>query len=155
MKKILFFAFVLVVCAVTFTACERNDVDSRDSFIGEYTFNATGDVELYVGSTRLFNVPLDQDGTFIISKAEEEGQVMIVGYNDTIYAAVSGNNLFIESTVTNEEYNGATIKMTFIYGKATLVENRLSWETDVQATATYGVLSGSGTGHISVVATKK
>ena len=155
MKKYLFIAITLIVSALAFTACEKDKVDPRDAFIGEYDFNATGSVELYAGSTHLLDVPLDEAGTLAISKAEEEGQVLIIGYNDTIHAAVSGNNLFLESTVYTQEYNGATIMMTLVYGKATLEENQLSWETDVQATATYSVLSGSGTGHITVVATKK
>jgi len=148
----LFFTLVAMICLIS---CEGNGVDSRDAFTGEYTFAASGSADLYMGATKLYTIPLDETGTFAITKAEEEGEVLITGYNDTIRASVSGKNLLFESTTASYEYEGVKIQLTFIYGKATLDGNQLHWNTDVQATGSYGALSASGSGQVAVVATKK
>jgi len=147
-----FFTLVAMFCLIS---CEGNRVDPRDAFVGEYSFAASGSVDLYMGATKLYTVPLDETGTFTITKAEEDGEVLIIGYNDTIHASVSGKHLLFESTTTNYEYEGVKLQMTFVYGKATLEENQLHWNTDVQATGSYGAFSASGTGQIAVVATKR
>ena len=153
----LFFALIAMLSLIS---CEQKKdevaapADSRDAFVGKYSFTATGSLDLYMGQEKLFTLPLDETGEFDITKAQEEGEVLITGYNDTIRANVSGKNLLFESTTTDWEFGEIKLRLTFIYGKATLEDNRLHWNTDVQANGSYGVLSASGTGQIDMVATK-
>ena len=79
----------------------------------------------------------------------------MVGYNDTINATVSGNQLMLESNVVYTESSGVEIQLTFDYDKATLTENQLKWDSSVKAYATYSGYAAHGEGNVSVVATKQ
>lgn len=130
------------------------EVDPRDQFVGGYTYGSTGKAEIVVGPLK-YNIPLDETGTFTISKVGNQDKVMLVGYNDTINATVSGNQLILESNVVYTKVSGIDVQLTFNYDKATLVENQLSWNSDVKAYATYSGYAVTGTGSVSVVATKQ
>ena len=66
----------------TFAACEKKqEVDPRDAFIGAYTYDAKGSVDFDFGITR-YSVPLNNQGTFTISKSGDGNKVVIEGWND-------------------------------------------------------------------------
>ena len=155
MKKHFGKIFCGLVIAFMMVACNQNNVDPRDAFEGSYDFNVTGEVELFVGANKLTTVPLDEEGTFLITKAAEDDEVLIIGYNDTIHATVAGKYLLIDPITTSTDYNGVTIQLTFLFGKATLEGTQLSCQTDVQANASYSIYTATGNGQLSIVATKK
>lgn len=145
------------LATLLFAACDQNTptttttpVDPRDKFVGEYSFVATSNVVINLGITTQ-NIPLNESGTFEITKAEAENEVLITGYGATINAAVSGNQLILESTSSDVEYGGFTVKMVFAHGRATLTDNQLTWTS----TVTYESLNATGEGQISMVANKK
>lgn len=154
MKHLAKLCFISCVLMALVACGDRNAAEQRADFVGEYDFRATGNVEMRTGSTQIASLPLDENGTFVITEANAPDEVMLVGYNDTIYATVAGQYLLLESTTTNMDYNGVNLQLTFLYGKAKLENNQLSWHTDVIGTATYGVMSASGSGEIEIVATK-
>lgn len=147
------------LATLLFVSCDPNNptttttTDPRDKFVGEYSFVATGNVDVNLGVTSL-SIPLNEDGTFEITKAEVENEVLITGYGATINAVVSGNQLILESTTSEMEYSGATVKLTFTHGRATLKDNQLTWSTTVTAIVTYNSLTATGDGQVSMVADK-
>lgn len=155
MKK-LFYSFLTAV-VLLLASCQGNGADQVTDYMGDYSFHATGEVALSMGSQSV-NYPLDDDGKFTISKVDDEGRVMLTGYNDTIYGTIAGNKLFFESSTMTEEYNGFKVNLTFIYDPGTFKGNTLSWNTNVQASAT-GTIQGvpvtaTGSGQVLIDATK-
>ena len=152
--------FMLIAFAAMLMSCggiqteEPTQTDVRDKFVGRYAYEATGTVLVDLGAVH-YNIPLNETGTFSISKAGDKDQVILVGYNDTIQAKVSGDQLILESNVINTQYNSIALQLTFSYGQATLTGKQLSWNSDVTAYATYSVFAATGTGTVSVVATKQ
>ncbi len=154
MKKFIQFCLAAVVL-VAFAACEKKqEVDPRDAFIGAYTYDAKGSVDFDFGITR-YSVPLNNQGTFTISKSGDGNKVVIEGWNDPINATVSGNQLTLESNNYDTMYGEITLKLSFSYGTATLADNRLSWNTDVSGEGRYGSYAATGSGTVSMVAIKK
>ncbi len=146
--------FITLVALVSCGKQNQPVSDPRDAFIGEYDFQATGNLDLHIGSAVAYSIPLNENGSFTIAPAEEPGEVLIIGYNDTIHATVANQYLLFESTTTNMEYSGVSLQLTFIYGKAKLENNTLTWHTDVLGTASYNAIALTGTGQIDVIATR-
>lgn len=97
MKKYFYNYCMIMAVLLALTACEGNkEVDPRDAFIGTYSYEATGSVDFDFGITS-YSVPLNEQGTFTISKSGDGDQVVIDGWNDPINATVSGNQLILES----------------------------------------------------------
>ena len=144
-------SFILICC----TPRETEEPDARDIFIGSYSFEATGIVDCYSGATKVMSIPLDEKGTFTISKTDINDRVNIVGYNDTIHATVDGNQLILESNTYSINQNGLDMTFSFTYDKATLKQNQLSWDTDVNAKILYNGMTFTGQGQVSMLATKE
>ena len=154
MKKFIQFCLTAVVL-VAFAACtSKQEVDPRDAFIGAYTYEAKGSVDFNFGITN-YSVPLNNQGTFTISKSGDGNKVVIEGWNDPINATVSGNQLTLESNEYETTYGEIALQLSFSYGKATLADNKLTWETEVNGSAQYSSFAANGTGIVSMVATKK
>ena len=154
MKKFIQFCLAAMVL-VAFAACEGNqEVDPRDAFIGAYTYEAKGSVDFNFGITS-YSVPLNEQGTFTISKSGDGNKVVIKGWNDPINATVSGNQLILESNEHATTYGEIALQLSFSHGKATLADNKLTWETAVSGTGQYSSFAANGTGIVSMVATKK
>ena len=155
MKHLKILCAILLV-AVMLWGCERGGgADARTSFLGDYTFVSNGDIDLYAGSVKVVTVPLDKEGEMSIVAADKANTVWIIAENDTALAYISGSELFMEATKDTTTIGGVSMEMSFTYGRATLVENKLSWTTDVDITATYKSMSLSGKGKVDIVATKK
>lgn len=154
MKKFIQFCLT-AVALVAFAACtSKQEVDPRDAFIGAYTYEAKGSVDFNFGITN-YSVPLNNQGTFTISKSGDGNKVVIEGWNDPINATVSGNQLTLESNEYETTYGEIALQLSFSYGKATLADNKLTWETEVNGSAQYSSFAANGTGIVSMVATKK
>ena len=160
MKWIRKISWILALVLV-FVACSKEDkeevaapVDPRDAFVGAYDYTATGNVDIYAAGAKIWTLPLDDSGTFTISKYGEENQVVIVGYNDSIRAVVNGDQLALESNTIRYSYGPVNIQMMLSYEDAKLVEKKLNWEADIMAMGTYESYSINGNGHVSMEATK-
>ena len=154
MKKFIQFCLAAVVL-VAFAACEnKKEVDPRDAFVGSYTYDAKGSVDFNFGITN-YSVPLNNQGTFTISKSGDGNKVVIEGWNDPINATVSGNQLILESNNYETKYGEITLQLSFSYGTATLSDNQLTWETEVSGTGQYSSFAANGNGPVSMIATKK
>ena len=134
MKKVLFYLSVACVL-LSFQGCPTTPpepVDPRDAFVGVYSYQTEGGLEANLGITT-FKLPLDGTGEFTISTVGEGDQVQIVGDNDTINASVSGNNLILESNTIAANVKGYSMQLQFANTTATLTDNILNWQTDLEA----------------------
>lgn len=151
LKKLFFAAMAVVMLA----ACGgKNEVDQRDAFVGAYAYTATGSVDFQAGFYQV-NLPLNETGTFTIRKEGDGDKVVIEGYNDPINAVVSGNQLILESNTLHSSSGAIEFDLIFTYGKATLIDNQLTWNTDVSGTAQYSSITATGGGTVSMVAIKQ
>lgn len=151
LKKLFFAAMAVVMLA----ACGgTNEVDQRDAFVGAYAYTATGSVDFQAGGLQM-TLPLNKTGNLTISKVGDGNKVVIEGYNNPINATVSGNQLILESNTWQSTSGGIEFDLTFTYGKATLSENQLTWDSDVYGTAKYSSITADGNGTVSVVAIKQ
>ena len=135
--------FWMAVIVTLICACTEK-VDQRDAYVGVYDFEATGNLDFYYMGVSVMSMPLDEKGTFSISKIGDKNKIAIVGYNDTIYATVSGNQLTLETTTYSFHDGGVDMEVTFTYDKAKLDKNRLTWHTDVYAVANYNGMNAKG-----------
>ena len=142
---------VLVACSKE----DKEEVDPRDAFVGTYDYKATGNVDIYAGGVKTLSIPLNDNGTFSISKYGDENKVVIVGYNDSIRAVVNGDQLALESDTITYSYGQFNLQMMLSYENAKLVDKKLNWEADIMAMGTYESYSINGSGHVSMEATKK
>ena len=151
---------VMVLAAVMgLVSCEtaqEKEEKQKEAFVGAYTYETTGEVDLYALGQKFYTLPLNTTGSFDIVACEESNRVAIVKGNDSIYAVVSGNNLLLEVPSLNYTYNDFEVKLVFSGNKATRnADNTLHWQSDVIATATYSSYQLSGNGNIDLVATKQ
>ena len=156
MKRNLLKKFVFAAVAVfALAACGgKNEVDQRDAFVGAYAYTATGGIDFKAGGLQM-TLPLNKTGNLTISKVGDGDKVVIEGYNNPINATVSGNQLILESNTWQSTSGGIEFDLTFTYGKATLSENQLTWDSDVYGNAKYSSITADGNGDLSVVAIKQ
>lgn len=153
MKKLIQFCFVAALF-VTFAACENDpNVDPRNAFVGAYSYEASGNVIINAGPLH-YDIPLNEQGTFTISKKGVKDSVVIEGYNSPINATVSGTQLILESTEYDTMYGDISLHLSLSHGKAKLSNNQLSWESNVNAIGRYSGFSAAGEGTVAVAATK-
>ena len=152
MKKVLF--YLLVACGL-FQGCITVDppVDLRDAFVGVYSYQSEGSLEVDLGITT-FTLPLDGTGEFTITKVGEGDQVQLIGVNDTINASVSGNNLILETNTIATTIQGYSMELQFANNTATLTDNILNWQTDLEAIVSVAGMSIRVGGQLTMNATK-
>ena len=152
MKKVLF--YLLVACGL-FQGCITVDppVDPRDAFVGVYSYQSEGALEADLGITT-FTLPLDGTGEFTITKVGEGDQVQLIGVNDTIYASVSGQNLILDINTITTTIQGYSMQLQFANNTATLTDNILNWQTDLEAIVSVAGVSMRVGGQLTINATK-
>ena len=145
----------LLLAAIVLCSCERGTKDTREAFIGEYSFTSTGLVSLYLpDSTEAFSILVDEGGTLSIIAGSKENEVMIIADKDTTYALISGYDMFMQPDTTIETVGGVEMKMYSRYSKATLENNQMSWTSYADISATFMSHSLFGNGEVEIVATK-
>ena len=151
--------FALLLAILTFAACDRSkeepSTDPRDIFVGDYSFESVGSIDLYADLVKVVTVPMDQKGELSIVSGDKDDMVWIIASGDTALAYVSDNQLLMEPTEDEATFGDLVMEMSFTYGKATLKDNQLSWTSDVDITASYKEHILSGIGTVDIVATKK
>ena len=152
MKKVLF--YLLVACGL-FQGCITVDPpeDLRDAFVGVYSYQSEGSIEADLGITT-FTLPLDGTGEFTITKVGEGDQVQLIGVNDTIYASVSGQNLILDINTITTTIQGYSMELQFANNTATLTDNILNWQTDLEAIVSVAGVSMRVGGQLTINATK-
>lgn len=149
--------YLLAVAAISLvlSSCGgQNNPDPRDAFVGTYSYEASGNIDFDFSITT-YHIPLNDKGKITISKVGDENKVLIEGWNNPINATIAGNQLILESNEYTTNYGDIALQLSFTYHKATLVENKLTWDTDVRGEGRYSSFSAIGAGTISVVATKE
>ena len=151
MKKVLFY---LLVACVLFQGCITVDPpkDLRDAFVGVYSYQSEGSLEVDLGITT-FTLPLDGTGEFTITKVGEGDQVQLIGVNDTIYASVSGQNLILDINTIATTIQGYSMELQFANNTATLTDNILNWQTDLEAIVSVAGVSMRVGGQLTMNAT--
>ncbi|MCQ2329339.1 MAG: hypothetical protein MJZ93_02135 [Paludibacteraceae bacterium] len=188
MKKTLLFVMTIMVIAATIVSCkdkkgpEPQQSDVRDAFVGEYTLVLNGTISATTGNSSIDAIlpealPINNfEDVLVISKDESSAnKVNITGlrglYNCS--ASVSGNELFLESSVNKTEFDlgetsgveqlkGITIPInyTLVHKSAKLTDNVLEWHTDGTGSGSFelpivGSLTISGSASIDNTATKR
>lgn len=189
MKKILSFAFlaILVLSAISCKNKKNNEpqpqADARDAFVGEYTLVLNGSVAPEKTGIEMIDkimpesLPISNfEDILVISKDESSAnKVNITGlrglYNCS--GSVSGNELFMESSVNETEFNlgevsgikeldafTIPVNYTLVHKTAVLNDNVLSWHTDGTGGGSFdvpivGTVNMSGSVSIDNTATKK
>ena len=150
---------IALMAVIGLASCETAQQKEKqtEAFVGEYTYETTGSADLYAGVVKLTTIPLNTTGSFSIVPCEEANRVAIVKGSDSIYAIVSGNDLYIEVPSLNYTYSDYfEVKLVFSGNKATRNEdNTIHWQSDVMAIGVYGSYSATGNGNIDLVATKQ
>ena len=151
MKKVLF--YLLVACGL-FQGCITVDPpeDPRDAFVGVYSYQSEGALEANLGITT-FKLPLDGMGEFTITKIGEGDQVQLIGVNDTINASVSGQNLILDINTIDTTVKGYNMQLQFANATATLTDNILNWQTDLEAIVSVAGVSVRVGGQLTMNAT--
>lgn len=155
MKTKIFQLILAAMMIVTFAACNQNEVNPRDSFLGTYTYEANGAIDIYANAIKIMSVPLNQTGNFTVIPEGKGDRVAIVGYNDTIHASVSSNTLILQSNEYKTTQNNTELQLHFSNGKATMANNVLTWQSEVTGVGKYNNISASCNGTVSVTAAKQ
>lgn len=149
------FICTIVMVAAVLCGCERGQVDPRVAFVGDYSYVLTGEIELYMDSVPVGEMPLDHEGEFTFVLGEASNEILMIEKNDTTAGVVSNNTIYLEPVTQIESMGEVDMEVIYDYGEATLVNNQLDWQVDVSIKATYKGAVLSGSGPIEIVATKK
>ena len=143
---------------IAFVSCDNKpeqEIDMRDKYVGTYSYSTKGSVDVLYGAIKILTVSLDEEGELKISKVGDKDQVIVTGYKDTIQATVSGDKLMLEPFVIDMKNETYSAQVTFGDVQATLNDNVLTWNTEVDVELKYGSYTASGSGPLSMTATKK
>ena len=163
MKKMRNYAFALLAIMFVFAGCHKksSDVDSRDAFVGTYSYVTDGEMEFSSFVPGLNPVlPLKSEGIIKIEKLSKQDSVLISGAFgnrvDPFKAVVKGNQLeFVEDSYVAK---GQTFEalMTISNNTATLAKDTLTWVDDhVVCDGDMMSVEISGEGHVTMKAAKK
>jgi hypothetical protein len=135
---------------------EQAQVDPRDAFVGDYTYEATGFMHINDLPLPLFDsLPLNDKGEATIAKEGDANKILLIANNDTIRAEVTGNQLRLDSNSVTYTYNKFKLQMMLSNDRATLEEKQINWESDILAEGSYNERTVNGDGHLKIVANKK
>lgn len=137
---------------------EQAKVDPRDAFVGDYTYEATGEMvvlDLPEIISFLDTIPISREGEATIAKEGDQNKIIMVADKDTIRAEVTGNQLRLDSNSVNYNFGELKFQMVLTNDRATLTGKQIDWESDVLSDVSYKKLSFNGNGHLKIVAKKK
>ena len=163
MKKMRNYVFALLAIMFVFAGCNKksSDVDSRDAFVGTYSYVTDGEMEFSSFVPGLNPVlPLKSEGIIKIEKLSKQDSVLISGAFgnrvDPFKAVVKGNQLeFVEDSYVAK---GQTFEalMTISNNTATLAKDTLTWVDDhVVCDGDMMSVEISGEGNVTMTAIKK
>ena len=152
--------FAILLAILTFAACDRSkeeepSTDPRDVFVGDYSFESVGSIDLYAGLVKVVTVPMDQKGELSIVPGDKDDMVWIIASGDTALAYVHDNQLLMEPASEEATIGELVMELSYTYSTATLKDNRISFSSEVEITASYKEHILSGIGTVDIVATKK
>ena len=136
-------------------------VDPRDAFVGEYTYEVTGKALIHnIPIIDTLSIPLDRDeGEAMIAKEGELNKIIIVADKDTIRAEVTGNQLRLDSGsyAYNADILGKRLSFQLMLSndRATLEGKQINWESNFLISSSYESKNLDGDGHLKIVAEKK
>ena len=96
---------------------------------------------------------MDGTGEFTITKVGEGDQVQLIGVNDTINASVSGQNFILDINTIATTIQGYSMQLQFVNNTATLTDNILNWQTDLEAIVSVAGMSMRVGGQLTMNAT--
>jgi len=139
MKKVTYLLFLL---PLIFISCSKNEVDTRDDYVGTWNESSVGSMSLLLNGSIVSTTPLSDSQTGIEITKSGTNQLVI----DGLPVTVSGSKLIIESNTQTETQDGITMTVTSKYSgtvsKNVIVVNENytgSWSmTDMS-----GTISGS------------
>jgi hypothetical protein len=145
----------LLLIAIVLCSCERGTQNTREAFIGEYSFVSTGLIALYLpDSTKAFSIPVNENGELSIVAGTKENEVLIIAKEDTTYALISGYDMYMQPDTVEEIRGGVEMKIYSSYSRATLENNRMAWMSYADVSASFKSYSLFGKGEVEIVATK-
>ena len=163
MKKFTFIFYLFLGIVGTLTSCStKEEIDSRDVFVGIYSLNVTSDVKMTNGN-KTVEYPMDAyNKSFIITlNQEDKSKVNYSGYYGEGTATISGSSLkFDEPDISVTNYSdGVYIQIDFRNMPISKKNNSLEWQTVVAG----GAISINGgtsntiaiAGVLNNIATKK
>lgn len=145
----------VLLAAIVLCSCERGAKNTREAFIGDYSFVSSGLIELYLpDSTEAFSIPVNENGELSIVAGTKENDVLIIADEDTTYALISGYDMFMQPDTVVQTVGGVEMKIYSSYSKATLENNRMTWMSYADVSASFKSYSLFGKGEVEIVATK-
>ncbi len=154
MKKNICFVLMAFI-GLVFASCNQ-EVDPRDTFVGEYSFTQTGSATLYFDGTASGTIPMEGKGTIYCEKVGTGNQIKLTGdIVADVDGSVSGNTLILNPTTINENSNGVSMQITFNYQPAIKNGNTVTCLANVNGIANSQGKSGTISGSITLVATKE
>ena len=151
------------MAAVLMVACNTNAVDPREKVIGAYDYVSGGQLNFSFMQEK-FEIPLEGEGSFTISKYGDKDRLKIEIFNDSVFAVLSKDEILIEEPVYTMEIaldsfgipmGRLEIEMEAANDKIQVVDSTLKWETDLEATIKLNGVGLAGRGPLSITANKK
>ena len=139
MKKVTYLLFLLLLI---FISCSKNEVDTRDDYVGTWNESSVGSMSLLLNGSIVSTTPLSDSQTGIEITKSGTNQLVI----DGLAVTVSGSKLSIESNTQTETQDGITMTVTSKYNgtvsKNMIVVNE-NYTGSWSMTGMSGTISGS------------
>jgi len=139
MKKVTYLLFLL---PLIFISCSKNEVDTRDDYVGTWNESSVGSMSLLLNGSIVSTTPLSDSQTGIEITKSGTNQLVI----DGLPVTVSGSKLIIESNTQTETQDGITMTVTSKYSgtasKNVIVVNE-NYTGSWSMTGMSGTISGS------------
>jgi hypothetical protein len=139
MKKVTYLLFLLLLI---FISCSKNEVDTRDDYVGTWNESSVGSMSLLLNGSIVSTTPLSDSQTGIEITKSGTNQLVI----DGLAVTVSGSKLSIKSNTQTETQDGITMTVTSKYSgtvsKNVIVVNE-NYTGSWSMTGMSGTISGS------------
>lgn len=137
MKKYL----ILFLFPLFFLSCEKEEVDPRDQYVGEWTYDTTGSLTMYYSGSAIGTVPAIDSGELTIKKSGEndldiDGEIATLSGSRLIFEPKSYTQSQGQTTIQGTENKSGTASAGLISLKSVISGN---WNSSGQS----GILSGS------------
>lgn len=137
MKKYL----LLFLLPLFFLSCEKEEIDPRDQYVGEWSVNVVGSITMHYNGSVLSTIPADDSGELTIKKSGEndldiDGEIATLSGNKLIFEPNSFTQSQGQTTLQGTENKTGTASAGLISLKGVVTGN---WNSYGES----GILSGS------------
>lgn len=155
--KLNFLIIFVLNFSLFFVSCKTNNepVDPRDEYVGDWNYIKTGNIDTYLNGSIIGTNTINETGIYNISKLGADSLLIGNSTDDLMRARLSGTTLTLKSQSITTIEEGGTSTVKYVWGGIVNSKNSINISSTLTGTFNMLVFSGTISGNIAMVLTKK